>query len=107
MVPFIISRISSMIKITDLTDHLKSEASLSYSAVAGTNLRLDGLTDLKFVHLIEPTSVIRGGPSNHDLLEALTLKGAGEAFNMERLEILGDAFLKYSVSLALFSNKVT
>jgi hypothetical protein len=30
-----------------------------------------------------------------DLLEALTLKNADELFNMEKLEIVGDVFLKY------------
>jgi hypothetical protein len=30
-----------------------------------------------------------------DLLEALTLKNADELFNMEKLEIIGDVFLKY------------
>jgi hypothetical protein len=30
-----------------------------------------------------------------DLLEALTLKSADELFDMEKLEIVGDVFLKY------------
>jgi hypothetical protein len=30
-----------------------------------------------------------------DLLEALTLRSADELFNMEKLEIVGDVFLKY------------
>ena len=41
----------------------------------------------------------------NDILEAVTLRGAGEIFDMEKLETLGDSFLKYSMSLALFCNE--
>ena len=33
------------------------------------------------------------------MLEAVTLRGAGELFDMEKLETLGDSFLKYSMTL--------
>ncbi len=46
-----------------------------------------------------------GLPSIDDLQEATTLTGAGEEFDLERWEILGDAFLKLSVSIALFLNR--
>lgn len=37
-----------------------------------------------------------------DLIKVLTTSKAGDVFDMERLEVLGDAFLKFSVSLYLF-----
>ena len=37
------------------------------------------------------------------LAEATTAAAAGEDMNLERLELLGDAFLKYAVSVALFT----
>eukprot|EP00850_Spirogloea_muscicola_P022108 SM000277S10343 [mRNA] locus=s277:85413:96633:- [translate_table: standard] len=37
------------------------------------------------------------------VLEALTTGKCQEVFSLERLELMGDAFLKYSVSLALFT----
>lgn len=38
----------------------------------------------------------------HLVLQALTTKSAGDAFDLERLEMLGDAFLKQAVSIWLF-----
>ena len=35
----------------------------------------------------------------------MTLKGAGELFDMETLEIIGDSFLKFFVTLGIFCNK--
>ncbi|KAL5274230.1 Dcr-2 family protein [Megaselia abdita] len=40
-------------------------------------------------------------PEQFDLLQAITAAGATDNFNMERVEVLGDAFLKFSVSLYL------
>lgn len=37
-----------------------------------------------------------------DILKALTTAAAGDVFSLEKAEILGDAFLKFSVSLYLF-----
>ncbi|XP_012287234.1 endoribonuclease Dicer [Orussus abietinus] len=42
------------------------------------------------------------GPSPVDIAQALTSKMGHDAFDLERLETLGDAFLKFAVSLYLF-----
>ncbi|XP_075169529.1 endoribonuclease Dcr-2 [Haematobia irritans] len=42
----------------------------------------------------------------HEFLAALTTAGANDIFDMERFELLGDAFLKFSISLFL-ANKFT
>lgn len=47
------------------------------------------------------TTPITRGVEQHDLLAALTTSSSGDIFNMELLEVLGDAFLKFSVSLYL------
>ena len=41
-------------------------------------------------------------PDSALVLQALTTKCSGDAFNLERLEMLGDAFLKLAVSLHLY-----
>ena len=42
-------------------------------------------------------------PSSSLVLQALTLQGAQDQFNMERLELLGDAFLKMITTVSLHS----
>lgn len=42
-------------------------------------------------------------PSNSLVMQALTLQGAQDCFNMERLELLGDTFLKMITTVFLFS----
>ena len=44
-------------------------------------------------------------PSLDELREATTLTTAGEPFDLEVLEVLGDSFLKFIVSFTLFLNK--
>ena len=58
-----------------------------------------------FEHLLADYKDVRYIPGPHDVLKAFTLTHAGEEYNMERLEILGDVFLKYSVGIRLFGNK--
>lgn len=45
------------------------------------------------------------GPDNALLLQALTPKGAKDSINLERLETLGDSFLKLSTSVFLFCDR--
>ena len=44
-------------------------------------------------------------PDNALLLQALTTKSAGDSVNLERLETLGDAFLKFSTSVFLYCER--
>jgi hypothetical protein len=46
-------------------------------------------------------------PSFADLIRPLTMTGAGECFDLEREEILGDSFLKYVTSVKLFLTEDT
>lgn len=42
------------------------------------------------------------GPPSTLILRALTTSMAGDVFNLERLEILGDSFLKYAITCSVF-----
>lgn len=44
------------------------------------------------------------GPQQRDLLAALTSTSSGDVFDGERLEVLGDAFLKFSASIFLMQH---
>ncbi|PIK38541.1 putative endoribonuclease Dicer-like [Apostichopus japonicus] len=44
------------------------------------------------------------GPSPSMLLQALTMSNASDGFNLERLEMLGDSFLKQAVTVFLYSH---
>jgi endoribonuclease Dicer len=44
------------------------------------------------------------GPQLHTIFTALTTSTANDSVDMERLETLGDSFLKLASSLYLFSN---
>lgn len=50
----------------------------------------------------QPELVNNPGPSPGLLLEALTSTKAGDGFDLERLEVLGDSFLKFVVTIDLF-----
>ena len=62
----------------------EGEAKVSYPKSSGSELR---------------------GPDNALLLQALTSKGAKDSINLERLETLGDSFLKLSTSVFLFCDR--
>lgn len=47
------------------------------------------------------------GPEQCDILAALTAASAGDVFDMERLELMGDSFLKFAVSFYLLQKHPT
>lgn len=52
---------------------------------------------------VQPTTVSMG-PQQRDILAALTSVASGDVFDGERLEVLGDSFLKFSSSVLLMKN---
>ena len=56
----------------------------------------------KFDHLIKCNLEVNQIPSSFSLLKAFTLASTSEDFNMERSEVLGDVYLKYSIGLRVF-----
>lgn len=59
------------------------------------------LLNLKF-DLGNPNMLTMFGPSPGKVLEALTLSKAGDGFDMERLETIGDSILKLIISIYVF-----
>lgn len=47
------------------------------------------------------------GPEQCDMLAALTCSSAGDVFDMERLELIGDSFLKFAISFYLLQKHPT
>ena len=108
MLPFVLNRLSSFVKIHHFLEAglmkelnpsmytLEKPRSLTYSLLKKPEIPFNRLVTLDFKC-----------DSNHkidisDMLEAVTLRGAGELFDMEKLETLGDSFLKYSMTLGEF-----
>lgn len=52
------------------------------------------------INILNITESIRG-VEQHELLAAITPHSSSDVFDMERLEVLGDAFLKFSISFYL------
>ncbi|XP_031624659.1 endoribonuclease Dicer-like [Contarinia nasturtii] len=50
------------------------------------------------------TTEIKRGVEQHEILAAITTASSADVFHMELLEVLGDAFLKFSVSLYLIQS---
>ena len=51
----------------------------------------------------EPDLSSHPGPSPAILLQALTMSNSNDAINLERLETVGDSFLKHAITSYLFS----
>lgn len=74
------------------------------------NNKQDKIEKSPFIHKSETPflSIFNTKPNDlgvelADVLQVLTAASAHDIFNLERLETLGDSFLKYSVSLILFT----
>lgn len=50
----------------------------------------------------QPDLVNHVGPSPSVLLQALTMSNANDGINLERLETIGDSFLKYAITNYLY-----
>lgn len=60
-----------------------------------SNIKLD------FSNLSETDPALIG-PSSSSILRALTLTSASDGFNLDRVEMLGDSFLKFSYSIYVY-----
>lgn len=61
-----------------------------------------GLTKSKFSFDYQPNLKNHPGPSPSVILQALTMSNANDGINLERLETIGDSFLKYSITTYLY-----
>ncbi|CAJ1074311.1 endoribonuclease Dicer [Xyrichtys novacula] len=87
------------------SDHKNKATSVCSQAATGPLAHIAPSTDLLVVtqHRAEagdsPKSL---GPNPGLILQALTLSNASDGFNLERLEMLGDSFLKHAITTYLF-----
>ncbi|XP_058129328.1 endoribonuclease Dcr-2 [Anopheles coustani] len=56
---------------------------------------------------LKPESTVNVCLQQADILEALTTKSSSDVFNLERFELLGDAFLKFAVSVYILASHGT
>lgn len=63
----------------------------------------DKSEELSFSFDKQPNLVEHPGPSPNVLLQALTMSNANDGINLERLETIGDSFLKYAITNYLYS----
>lgn len=60
------------------------------------------------IHLLDiDADGLSNGPEQCAILAALTSASAGDVFDMERLELIGDSFLKFSISFYLLQKHTT
>ena len=104
MLPFILNRVSSLIALENLRSDIVRKNPMFYKI----ENRENEYNEPTFNYLISQAQNQKHQvPCAHDLLKAFTLAGAGENFNMERLETLGDVFLKYFVGVRMFCDSIT
>ncbi|KAL3280298.1 hypothetical protein HHI36_017788 [Cryptolaemus montrouzieri] len=60
-------------------------------------------SDYSFKFDAQPPLENHPGPSPNILLQALTMSNANDGINLERLETIGDSFLKYAITNYLYS----
>lgn len=66
-----------------------------------------GELEMQKADLFDPLKFPLRGPNNALLLQALTTKSADDTIDMERLETLGDSFLKFSTTVFLYCDRST
>ncbi|KAJ8968365.1 hypothetical protein NQ317_009528 [Molorchus minor] len=59
--------------------------------------------ELRFSFDFQPYLELHPGPSPNVLLQALTMSNANDGINLERLETIGDSYLKYAITNYLYS----
>ena len=92
MLPFVIHRMSSLIGSTRFLNSLGYERNEKLTV---PTVKFSPQLDL-FERLLEvSTKPSDNNVTSADVLHAVTLRAANDQFDMERLEILGDCFLKY------------
>lgn len=87
---FFVDRTLHREKITDATEICTQ--SLADAATEGDTFSFDR----------QPNLLNHPGPSPSIILQALTMSNANDGINLERLETIGDSFLKYAITTYLY-----
>ena len=110
VIPFVIERMKSLLHASLLSQQLtridrRQDEKLGldqswFTPNSGTNYDRNVFRNkLKTLLRFDPGIKL----ANLNLVEALTQKNTEDCFNMERLEVLGDMFLKYHTSMFLYN----
>lgn len=87
------------------SDHINKATSVCSWVTTGPSVSAAPSPDLGCVpqHRAQPVASPKSlGPNPGLILQALTLSNASDGFNLERLEMLGDSFLKHAITTYLF-----
>lgn len=87
-------------------NHLNNEVVNNESLIVHTNInRINDICNKQtetFSFDFQPNLDNHPGPSPSVLLQALTMSNANDGINLERLETIGDSFLKYAITAFLY-----
>lgn len=97
-------------KLRDVTEHKVNVKSNWYTYTATSmnaicDANIDEKSHIRLLHIDVDGPF--NGPEQCDILAALTSASAGDVFDMERLELMGDSFLKFTVSFYLLQKHPT
>jgi len=81
--------------------YIKSEININYKIIDSVN-KVHNVQTETFSFDFQPDLNNHPGPSPSVLLQALTMSNANDGINLERLETIGDSFLKYAITAYLY-----
>lgn len=88
--------------VNDLNDIEASPPSSTFNSLSVFPQPDDDDLGIKFSFDAQPDLSGHSGPSPAVLLQALTMSNANDGINLERLETIGDSFLKYAITTYLY-----
>lgn len=96
-------------RLRDVTQHKTEIKTNSFAfqseSLAICDTEMEEKSKIELLHLDADGPTV--GPEQCDILAALTSSSAGDVFDMERLELMGDSFLKFAVSFYLLQKHPT
>ena len=81
-------------------EYQKEYPSTNYTNIYSSNLKHFPAENFSFDY--QPNLSTHPGPSPSIILQALTMSNANDGINLERLETIGDSFLKYAITTYLY-----
>ena len=97
MLPFVLHRVSSLLFSRELLRSLGYNSSATLHLPSSLNTK-----PATFEDLLKIGAKSSDTPTPGHILQAVTLRAANDQFDMERLETLGDCFLKFYTGLFLY-----
>lgn len=110
-VPVILYRINSLLMAENFIQNVASFEKYKITSCDWGYFKIEEKASVPPSDIVKENNIItsylqktkNSTPIPCEVLEAMTLKTVNDVFNLEKLEILGDTFLKLSTTLHLFS----